>query len=113
MLDTHYKLLKILSERPDISQRELARELGVSLGKTNYCLQALVEKGWVKARNFSTSTNKRGYLYLLTPAGVEQKARLAVDFLRRKMCEHEALQQEIRELRREIESNAAEMKLKT
>jgi EPS-associated MarR family transcriptional regulator len=103
--EMHYRLLKVLEERPDLSQRELARELGISLGKVNYCLAALIEKGWVKARNFRHSSNKFGYAYLLTPRGVKQKAVLTVSFLRRKVAEYEALEQEIAQMRQEVENS--------
>ena len=103
MDETHYRLLKLLEARPYLSQRELARELGISLGKINYCLGALVEKGWIKARNFRNSRNKLGYAYLLTPRGIEQKAVITVDFLRRKIAEYEALKKEITQLRREVD----------
>lgn len=103
MLDTatRYRLLKLLEARPEVSQRELARELGVSLGKVNYCLRALVDKGWVKARNFRNSRNKLAYLYVLTPRGVAEKARLTVEYLKIKLAEAEALEEEIATLRAE------------
>ncbi len=104
MDDIQYKILRILEKDPCTTQRQIATELGISLGKANYCLRALIERGWVKARNFTNSRNKHAYLYLLTPQGAEQKARVAIDFLRRKMSEYEALQKEIRELRQEINS---------
>lgn len=106
MLDpqTRYRLLKLLEANPALSQRQLARELGVSLGKVNYCLNALIEKGHVKARNFRNSQNKLAYLYVLTPRGIREKARLTVDYLRIKLKEAEALQAEIKELKREVES---------
>ena len=100
--DTHYRLLRLLEANPELSQRDLARELGTSLGKINYCLNALIEKGWVKARNFRNSRNKLAYAYLLTPRGIEQKAKIAVRFLRRKIAEYEALETEIEQLRREV-----------
>lgn len=105
MLTDEYrcKILRILQEAPDISQRDLARELGVSLGKVNYCLQALIQKGLVKANNFKNSNNKKAYLYLLTRKGIAEKARATARFLERKMAEYEALQREIEELRREIQ----------
>jgi EPS-associated MarR family transcriptional regulator len=84
-----------------MSQRDLARELGVSLGKVNYCLQALIKKGWIKASNFTNSHNKAAYMYLLTPRGIEQKASLTVRFLQAKMREYEALRAEIKQIRRE------------
>lgn len=101
--ETHYRLLKLLEAKPYLSQRELARELGISLGKINYCLGALVEKGWIKARNFRNSRNKLGYAYLLTPRGIEQKAVITVDFLRRKISEYDVLKKEITQLRREVD----------
>jgi len=100
--EIRYKILKILSENPDISQRELAEHVGVSLGKTNYCLQALKEKGLVKARNFKNNPDKRRYFYVLTPKGIEEKATVTARFLKRKMAEYETLKTEIEELKREV-----------
>src|SRR5262245_6476181 len=104
MLTDEYrsKILRILEESPEISQRELARELGVSLGRTNYCLQALMEKGMVKANNFKNSKNKKAYMYFLTRKGIAEKARATARFLERKTAEYEALQREIETLRREM-----------
>jgi len=85
-----------------VTQRELASELGVSLGKANYCLKALMDKGFIKARNFHNSNNKRAYLYKLTPTGIEAKARISVAFLRRKMDEYEHLKEEIEQLQTEV-----------
>ena len=96
-----YKILKRLESDPEISQRELAGELGVSLGRVNYCVQALIEKGLVKAKNFRNSKNKKAYVYLLTPKGIEDKAKMTVKFLKIKMAEHEALTEEIKGLREE------------
>ncbi len=96
------RLLRLLAEDPDLSQRELAQRLGLSLGKTNYCLRALIEKGWIKVGNFAQSRHKFSYAYVLTPAGLRGKARVTVDFLRRKQAEFVALEQEIAELRREV-----------
>ncbi len=93
--DTHFWIMKHLQENPDITQRELARELGISLGRINYCLQALMEKGWVKMHNFSQSKNKLGYIYLLTPAGIAEKSALTARFIKRKMEEYENLRKEI------------------
>jgi EPS-associated MarR family transcriptional regulator len=103
MLDetTHYGLLKTLEENPGLSQRDLAKRLGVSLGKINFCLNALVAKGSVKINNFRNSDNKLAYAYLLTPSGVEQKARMTVEFLQVKVQEYERLRAEIAELKRE------------
>lgn len=105
MLDeaTHYGLLKTLEENPGLSQRDLAKKLGVSLGKINFCLNALVAKGSLKINNFRNSDNKLAYAYLLTPSGVEQKARMTVQFLKCKVQEYERLRAEIAELQREAE----------
>ena len=102
--ETHLKLLRHLEENPDVTQRELARELGISLGKANYCLKALINKGLIKAKNFKNSANKRAYLYILTPQGIEAKALISVRFLQRKMEEYEALRQEIEQLKSELET---------
>ena len=102
MEDTHLRLLRLLEARPELSQRDLARELGTSLGKTNYCLNALIDKGWVKARNFRNNKNKLSYAYLLTPRGIESKAAITLQFLRRKMDEYEELKREIELLQSEV-----------
>jgi EPS-associated MarR family transcriptional regulator len=99
--ETHYKLMRLIEAHPEMSQRDAARELGVSLGKVNYCLRALVRRGWIKAVNFKNSHNKAAYLYLLTPRGIEQKATLAVQFLGIKMREYEKLRAEIEQMCRE------------
>jgi len=96
-----YKILKSLEANPEISQRELAGELGISLGRVNYCIQALIEKGLVKANNFRNSKNKKGYAYLLTPRGIEEKAKITVLFLKVKIAEHAALTKEIKSLQQE------------
>jgi len=96
------KILRLLETRPEISQRELARELGVSLGRVNYCLRALMERGLVKANNFKNSNNKKAYTYFLTRKGIAEKAGATARFLDRKVAEYEALQREIELLRREI-----------
>jgi EPS-associated MarR family transcriptional regulator len=105
--ETHLKVLRHLEQTPEITQRELAKELGISLGKTNYCLKALIGRGFIKARNFKTSANKRAYLYVLTPRGIEAKARISVRFLQRKMEEYEALRIEIEQLKTELNSHQA------
>jgi len=74
--EVRYKLLKLLGPNPHLSQREVAKELGVSVGKVNYCLKALIDKGWIKAANFKNSRSKSAYMYLLTPRGFEEKADL-------------------------------------
>lgn len=105
--DAHYRLLKLIEANPDISQRELAREMGISLGKANYCLKALVARGFVKLENFRRHGNKLAYAYLLTPAGIEEKARVTVSFLRHKEQEFETIKQEIARLREEVEPRHA------
>ena len=99
--EVRYRLMRLVAARPEMSQRELARELGISLGKLNFCLRALVEKGLIKAINFKNSKNKAGYLYFLTPHGAEEKARITFQFLQRKLAEYEAIQAEIEEIRRD------------
>ena len=101
--EAHYKLLKLLEQNPQATQRELATALGVSLGKVNYCLKALIDKGHVKAENFRNSDNKAAYLYLLTPRGIRAKAKISVQYLERKLQEYEALRTEIEELRSELD----------
>lgn len=96
-----YKILKLVADNPEISQRELAQQLDISLGKVNYCLRALIEKGLLKASNFRNSKNKLAYMYLLTPHGIEEKAAITMRFLKYKVQEYQALQAEIEELRRE------------
>lgn len=99
--EVRYKLLSLLERNPRLSQREVARELGVSIGKVNYCLKALIQKGWIKAINFKNSNNKIAYRYLLTPRGIEEKAGVTVRFLQRKIEEYDALRAEIRRIRKE------------
>lgn len=101
--DMDYELLRQLNREPTASQRNLAARLGVSVGKVNYCLRALVDKGWVKANNFRRSDNKLAYAYLLTPAGIEAKAQLTRSFLKRKLSEFERLQTEIEQLQQETQ----------
>ena len=96
-----YRILKILENNPGASQRDIARELGVSLGRVNFCLQALVEKGLVKANNFRNSTTRQTYLYLLTPKGMQEKAKVTVRFLKVKLDEYETLKREVAQLQRE------------
>jgi EPS-associated MarR family transcriptional regulator len=97
-----YKLMRLLDAKPELSQRDAARELGVSLGKVNYCMQALIQKGWLKAARFKSSRNKAAYMYLLTPRGLEEKAALTLEFLRIKTREYEQLRVEIQKMRREV-----------
>ena len=97
--DIHLDLLRKLESNPQYTQRELSQEMGISLGKVNYCMQKLTEKGWVKLTNFSRSSNKLGYMYLLTPKGIEQKAKLTSLFLKTKLEEFEILRDEISQLK--------------
>ena len=96
-----YQILKRLQEDPNISQRDLAKDLEISVGKANYCIQGLIEKGWVKAKNFRNSDNKLAYAYLLTPKGIEEKARVTVSFLKYRMKQYEEMEKEIQQLRQE------------
>jgi EPS-associated MarR family transcriptional regulator len=102
--EVRYKLLRLLKANPKLSQREVARELGISLGKVNYCLKALVDKGWVKAINFKNNQRKSVYMYLLTPRGIDEKARVTVRFLQRKVAEYEDLRTQIEQIRVEAET---------
>ena len=102
--DTYFRVMRILKDNPDLTQRELAEKLGVSVGSLNYCLKALIEKGWVKMQNFSQSKNKFGYVYILTPQGISEKAELTSNFLKRKLSEYEALKLEIESLNLELQS---------
>jgi EPS-associated MarR family transcriptional regulator len=99
--DTYFRVLRILQDRPDVTQREIAQLLGVSTSGLNYCLNALIDKGWVKVHNFSESKNKFGYVYLLTPSGIAEKATLTGRFLQRKLLEYDAMRAEIESLRGE------------
>ncbi len=96
-----YKILKLIEVQPEISQRELAQSLGISLGKANFCLKALIGVGLLKATNFRNSKNKLAYMYLLTPKGIEEKASITVRFLKTKLQQYEELKTELEELRRE------------
>lgn len=106
--ETRYKMMRLLAANPQMSQRDVARELGISLGKVNYCLKALLQRGWVKAHNFKNSRNKAAYMYLLTPRGIEAKARLAVGFLSIKKHEYESLRLEIEQIRMDLAERGRE-----
>ena len=101
--DIRLDLLRIIEGNPECTQRELSKEMGVSLGKVNYCIKKLTEKGWVKLMNFSHNPNKVGYIYILTPKGIEQKARLTFSFLKIKMKEYELLKEEISILKKDAD----------
>lgn len=100
--DTYFRVMRILQENPDLTQRELAERLGISVGGLNYCLKALMEKGLVKMKNFTYSKNKFGYVYVLTPNGIAEKAAITRRFLQRKIAEYEALRLEIEALTFEV-----------
>ena len=100
--DLEYRALKILEQQPDLTQRQLAEELGVSLGKTHYLVKSLIDVGWVKLDNFQKSNSKWGYAYLLTPMGIAEKATITARFLVRKQREYNELQQEIAQLQEEV-----------
>ena len=97
-----YRLFKILQADTITNQRDLAGYLGVSLGKMNYCLKSLSEKGWIKAEKFMHSSNKKGYAYIITPKGLEEKTKVTLRFLQRKIEEYETIQKDIAELREEL-----------
>ena len=106
--ETHYQLLKLIEGNPQLSQRELADAMGVSLGKVNYCLRAVIERGWIKARNFTKSQNKRAYAYYLTPKGATEKAKVTARFLKRKLDEYQDLTIQIEQLKQEVEKMGLE-----
>lgn len=103
-LEKEYQLLKLIEQQPQLTQRELAAQLGVSLGKTHYVLTALIDRGLVKAGNFARSDNKRGYAYVLTPAGLAEKIAITQSFLKRKMGEYEQIKADIKRLNEELGS---------
>jgi EPS-associated MarR family transcriptional regulator len=106
--DTHFRIMRILQENPDLTQRELADKLGMSVGGLNYCLNALIDKGLVKMHNFSQSKNKFGYIYLLTPKGISEKITLTSKFLERKQADFEALKAEIESLKAQSDISEAD-----
>ncbi len=97
--DVHFRVLHFLDEEPELTQRELAKKLGISLGGVNYCLKGLIDIGHIKVGNFNKNPNKSIYLYLLTPHGIAEKTKLTADFLKRKMAEYHALKKEIDSLK--------------
>lgn len=103
--EAHFKVLRLLEGNPQMNQRDLAAAAGVSLGKTNYCINALLDKGLIKVQNFKSSKRKLAYAYLLTPAGIAEKATLTQRFLKRKMEEYELLKAEIDSLKQEAADN--------
>ena len=103
--DTYFRVLRLLQDNPDLTQREIAKKLGLSTSGLNYCLNALIDKGWVKVHNFRQSKNKFGYVYVLTPQGISEKISLTSRFLKRKLNEYETLRGEIEGLQCEIENS--------
>ena len=106
--DTLFWTLKVLQENPGVTQRTLAKEVGINVSSINFCLKALVEKGWIKMGTFSKSTNKLKYTYLLTPSGVAEKSALTKRFLHRKMAEYEKLREEIEALKLDAEEEMSD-----
>ncbi|QOZ85716.1 MarR family EPS-associated transcriptional regulator [Chromobacterium sp. Rain0013] len=106
--DTYFRVMCLLQDNPDLTQRELAEKLGISVGGVNYCLKALMGKGLVKMKNFAHSKNKFGYVYVLTPSGMVEKAATTHRFLHRKMEEYEALKAEIEALKLDVENIGSE-----
>lgn len=104
--DVRFRVLHLLQENPEMSQRDIAATVGISVGGVHYCLNALIEKGLIKLGNFSASQDKRRYTYILTPKGLSEKAALTSRFLKRKMEEYEALKEEIDALQNEMELGA-------
>ncbi len=103
--EIRYRLLKVLSQDPHLGQRDMAKRMGISLGKVNYCVSELASKGWIKIIRFKSAKNKIPYTYMLTPKGLEEKARLTLRFLKRKLSEYEEIKKQIRELHHEVEAN--------
>jgi len=106
--EARYRLLKLLADNPELSQRELANQLGISLGKANYCVRALIDRGWVKVGNFSRSDHKTAYMYRLTPKGIAEKGRATRRFLARKLAEHDDIAAEIEVLRGELTASQSD-----
>ena len=111
--DTNFRLMQLLNDNPHVSQREMAKALGLSFGGINYCLNALIEKGLVKIHNFNQNQNKFGYTYLLTPSGISEKALLTGSFLKRKLQEYEALKAEIKALKFKINTDREHKSINT
>lgn len=105
--DTNFRVLRMLQTNPDLTQHEIAQQLGISTSEINYCLKALIDKGMIKVHNFSQSKNKFGYIYVLTPQGIAEKARMTAGFLQRKLAEHRDLTNEIAAVQAELNSITA------
>lgn len=104
--EIRYRLLKVLSQDPNLGQRDMAKRMGISLGKVNYCVSELASKGWIKITRFKSAKKKMPYTYMLTPKGVEEKGRLTLRFLKRKLSEYEEIKKQIRELHCEVEQES-------
>ncbi|MFH2011576.1 MAG: MarR family EPS-associated transcriptional regulator [Pseudomonadota bacterium] len=103
--EIRYRLLKVLSQDPQISQREMAKRMGISLGKVNYCVSNLASKGWIKINRFKSAKDKISYTYILTPKGLEEKGKITLRFLKSKLLEYEEIKKQIRELHCEVEED--------
>ena len=103
--EIHYRLLKILRLEPQIGQQDMAKRMGISVGKVNYCISELAAKGWIKIIRFKSAKNKTPYTYLLTSKGLEEKTSLTLSFLKRKLSEYEEIKKQIRELNHEVEED--------
>jgi EPS-associated MarR family transcriptional regulator len=107
--EIRYRLLKVLSQESNLSQRDMAKRMGISLGKVNYCLSELAKKGLIKVNRFKSAKNKIPYTYMLTPMGLEEKAKLTVTFLKRKLSEYEEIKRQIKELAGEVGEDRVEV----
>ena len=106
--EIRYRIFKLLSDNPSLTQRQMAEQMGISLGKFNYCLNELVQKGFVKVNRFKSSQNKAAYMYILTPRGLEEKTKVTVLFLKKKIQEFEKIKQQIEEISSEVEDAVLE-----
>jgi EPS-associated MarR family transcriptional regulator len=106
--DTYFRIMRLVEEQPYISQRDMAEKVGISLGSLNYCLKALMDKGFVKLENFQNSKHKSKYAYILTPSGIAKKVSVTGRFLKRKLQEYEALKVEIDSLKSQVRKKAAD-----
>ena len=104
--EIHYRLLKILAEEPKLGQREMAKKMGISLGKVNFCVSELAAKGWIKITRLKSARKKIPYIYMLTPKGLEEKGKLTVRFLKRKLAEYEEIKKQILELHNEVQQES-------
>lgn len=110
--EIHYNLLNLLATEPRLGQRDMARKMGISLGKVNYCIAELSKKGFIKVKRFQKAQAKKAYMYTLTPKGIEEKGRITIQFLKRKLREYEEIKQQIDDLTRDIEQNGLTAALK-